>query len=83
MYEPGDLLVIPSPDAFIVGRILHTKPHGPWWEQVASKAEYFEAARLARMMAAESGRRAWVFHSAQQIDELGRAAGTGSGTEAR
>ena len=71
MYAPGDLLVIPLPDGYIIGRILHTKPHGPWWEQLSSAPEYYQAARLARLMAEETGQRAWLYRTAQDIQEIG------------
>ena len=58
--EPGDILVIPIPDGFMLGRVLPELGPGPWWEYIKIATDQNAALEEARLMAHEAKVRAWL-----------------------
>ena len=67
---PGDITVTEVHRGYLVGRALEQKGPGPWWEYVAVVAHLEDAVKLARIIAAEAGVRAWFQRDIEHYDLL-------------
>ena len=67
---PGDITVTEVHRGYLVGRALEQKGPGPWWEYVAVVARLEDAVKLAQVIAAESGVRAWFQRDIDHYDLL-------------
>ena len=67
---PGDVTVTKVHRGYLVGRALEQKGPGPWWEYVAVVARLEDAAKMAQVIAAETGVRAWFQRDNEHFDLL-------------
>lgn len=66
---PGDLLVIPTADGYLIGRVLPTGP-GPWWEYLIRAKTLSVAVRVAQDFAYAVGSRAWTQETGSEYHEI-------------
>ena len=68
--DPGDILVIPSGDGFLVARRRHPIGPGHWWQYIINVKSLSIAVRLAQDFAYAVSRRAWVQESDGEFREI-------------
>ena len=59
-FSPGDILVTPGENEFLVRRVLEPRSRGSWWEFIADVRNRSVAEKLAQDFAAAAGTRAWI-----------------------
>jgi len=59
--HPYDVAVLPSEGGYLIGRVLPSRPFGPWWEYLETIIELQAAVVRARQLAHEHHGRAWLF----------------------
>ena len=57
--HPYDVTVMPSPKGYLIGRVLPSKPHGPWWEYLETVLDLQSALTRARFLARAHRGHAW------------------------
>jgi hypothetical protein len=59
--HPYDVAVLPSEAGYLIGRVLPSRPYGPWWEYLETILDLEPALERARALAFEHHGRAWLF----------------------
>ncbi len=59
-YRPGDIIMVPGPGGYVLGRIVEPKTMGPWWQYLESVGNREDAMRRATDLARAAHTRAWL-----------------------
>lgn len=69
-FSPGNILVTPVENGFLIRRALKPLGRGPWWEFIADVQNRSVAEKLAQDFAAAAGTRAWIQEPSGEYREI-------------